>query len=204
MPQMREHERSRQTEARAAGVAGFVFVRRAGELMVKGRLLGSVFRAVGPVVGNILGLALGCAFLAPVVLIWREYGAYYVSRFIMIPLEFVGIFCAFISLLAVLGCGFKMIRGVAGPILFVSTMVWFSALWVFCLILLRTVSRLAVAFGLFMGGVGVIPLAVIEALWAKGWRYAALIVASVLVILAVMGLAALIMARAERDQTALR
>ncbi len=165
------------------------------------RLFLSLSKMVGPILANVLAVAGICIFLAPVILIWFEYGAANVWTYVMMPLEVIVLAGVSISVLALLvGTVIKGARLFASILLYVSATLGFGLLWVWCLILLRTIGRIPVLVGLFFYGFGVIPVALLAALWHKAWNFAGAIVGGILILLAAKAFAAFIMVWATRSQ----
>jgi hypothetical protein len=66
----------------------------------------------------------------------------------------------------------RAIRPISGFILTLSTWLWGSYLWIGCAVLLYSWSTVALAIGILLGGVGVVPLAVIYCLFTGLWKAA--------------------------------
>lgn len=93
---------------------------------------------------------------------------------------------------------FRKTRGLGSVGILISSYTWGLSLWVWSLIIAYSLAgTFWLIFGILLGGIGIVPIALIAALIASKWFIALQITLSAIVIFAVRGFSIFLAARAE-------
>jgi hypothetical protein len=118
---------------------------------------------------------------------------------IIVPVS-VWMFAATLVLLLPMAC-IRPLRGVAAVGLMIASVFFGIATWVYgFLVTFGTLGILGIVVGIVLGGVGVVPVAIVACLWDGAWSVAAQLVVGIVLTFGVRFLSACVAAKADTDR----